>query len=229
MKPHSIPLLTGLLAALAGGQLASAAITILPTEDGRGENGASVVNADASNNFRLGVGPVTGSTRGFRSYLTFDLTSETTATDVTVSFFDAGANESNTTVSFTQNLTLFQLGSDWDGSLPNPGMTLATVQVTLGTGNPAANLSFNSTALTTAFNNAVGGPLYLGLYSPEGEAASTSTRSFLWLSSLESSVDGGGSDSGARPSLTYTAVPEPSAALLGGVCLLALLRRRRSA
>lgn len=32
----------------------------------------------------------------------------------------------------------------------------------------------------------------------------------------------------ARPELTVTLIPEPSAALLGGLGLLALLRRRRS-
>jgi len=233
MKSHIIPRLTVLSAVLASAQLAAAAVTILPTHDSRGrvQDGVVTTIPTADNDTRLGVGPVDGSDDYFRSYLAFDLTSELAAVPtetLTVNLFDAGANENNTTTGFTQNFTLFQVASDWDGVSPLPGGTdLASVELTFGTGNAVANLSFSSAALTSAFNDAVGGMFYLGIYSPEGEAAAPGTRSFLWLSSLESSTAGGGSDSGARPSLTYTPIPEPSTALLGGLGLLYLLRRRR--
>ena len=67
--------------------------------------------------------------------------------------------------------------------------------------------------------------LYLGIYSPEGEAAVSGTRSFQWFRP----TDVGGSNylAGEEPTLTYTPVPEPSTALLLGLAFLRLLRRRR--
>lgn len=202
--PHT-PRLTFLILSLTNLQLISAQTTLLPSADARPRQQAAPVSAVATDPNRLGVGPVNGSADYFRSYLAFDLTNVEFATEVTLTLSSANAPESNTAVGFTQNFTVFQVASDWDGVSPLPnGTDLASTELTLGTtAISRASLSFTSADLATAFNNAIGGTLYLGVYSPEGEAAPTGTRSFLWLSSTESSSAGGGSEPGAQPSLSY--------------------------
>lgn len=225
MKSHFILL----VAALTGVQIASAA-TIIASSDSPGRTSGSVTPTTA-NTARLGVGPVSGSSDSYRTYLTFNLTSAQLATTVSLTLFDGGNNEANTTVgsngqTLDQTFTLFQVASNWDGVTPMPlGTNLATWTTTGLGSNPSGDLTFSSTALTSAFNAAVGGTLYLGIYSPQGEAAAATTRGFKTFRP----TDVGGSEylAGEEPTLTYTPVPEPSAALLGGLGMLALLRRRR--
>ena len=208
-----------LAATLASAQLASAATIINPAFDTRADTSASTaLNKSDINN--LGVGPIDGSNRGFRSYLTFDLTSAPTATSVSLDLFsiDPPFSDESNTATLAQTFTLFSLASDWDGATAYPlGTDLATFDITPTTGNDTQNIAFSNTAaLTSAYNNAIGGSLYLGIYSPQGEAAAAGTRSFVFQQSMEDA---------SQPQLTV--IPEPSAALISAMGLLALLGRRR--
>jgi hypothetical protein len=206
------------------------AATVVANFDSRGRqvNSASAQSPTFANTAILAVGSVSGSSDFFRTYLAFDLTNEEQATTVSLTLFAGSGssfNESNTTTDLLQNFTLFSMASSWDGASNNPlpgGTDLATFATTLSA-NPAGNVTFSSNDFTAAYNAAVGGWLYLGIYSPEGEAAASGTRAFQWFRG----TDGSDSVDGERPTLSYTAIPEPTTALLGGLGLLALLRRRR--
>jgi hypothetical protein len=202
---------------------------VIASADSRGRQGTSAETPLATNTALLGIGPVSGSASFFRTYLAFDLTDETLATTVSLTVFSAdnASGEANTTTNLVQNFTLFSMGSDWDGASNNPlpgGTDLATFTTTLGA-SPNVDFTFSSAALTSAFNAAVGGTFYLGIYSPEGEAAASGTRAFQWFRPTD--VGGSSYLAGEEPTLTYTPIPEPTAALFGGLGLLALLRRRR--
>ncbi|MFN3167433.1 MAG: PEP-CTERM sorting domain-containing protein [Phycisphaeraceae bacterium] len=130
--------------------------------------------------------------RSFRTYLTFDLTGATTvnpggSVELTLSRFSSPAgnnpNEANTS-SLEQTFTLFQVASDWDGSVaPGPeGTAVDTADVTPAIGNHSEDLVFNGAGLLNAFNNAVGGVLYLGIKSDQENA---DARSFVWYGSSE--------------------------------------------
>ncbi len=155
--------------------------TILSAFDDRGDIAfAGPLNKTSPND--LGVGPIS-SGRFSRTYLTFDLTSASAASgETTLVLYPAGSE--NNTSSVAQTFTLFVLDSDWDGAAqPGPdGTAVATTPFTPQTGNDNRGISFTSTALTTAFNNALGGALHLGIKSDvEGDAV----RSFLFLASRE--------------------------------------------
>ena len=202
--------------------------TVIASADarGRGPNSPTIPDSTATSN--LAIGPVDGSDEYFRSFLTFDLTSESVATGTTTltlsgSGFGSGSDEDNTTA-LAQTFTLYSLGSDWNNAAapgPAPGTILDMTDLTVATGDDTQDLIFGSTGLTTVFNDAFNNsdPLYLGI-SSSGESSALGTRSFKWFGSTE--------DSGAEPVISYTAIPEPSSALvLGGFWLLALLHRRR--
>ncbi|MCH7226812.1 hypothetical protein [Haloferula sp. A504] len=183
-----------------------AAITLNPSFDSIGRFKASGGNTDPVNasTGNLGVGPVSGSDDYFRSYLTFDLSGESTATGesvLTLSSTGFTSRDEANDLELEQTFTLYALASDWDGTTapgPNPGTILGTVTLTITTGDDTQYLSFSSAALTTAFNNAVGGNLYLGILSDgEGLAPAANDRSFKWFGSSE--------DPGAEPTLTYVA------------------------
>lgn len=143
--------------------------------------------------FDLGVGPIS-SGRYYRSYLSFDLSSASPATGETTLVLSPTGNENNTSA-LPQTFTLFVLSADWDGvTFPGPeGTAVATVEFTPVIGNETRGISFTSAALTTAFNNALGGSLHLGIKS---DAEGTDSRSFLFLASSE--------DAGLEPRLNYT-------------------------
>ena len=196
MNPSQIFRLALMVGSLVGPSPVSAQTTLLPSADARSRQQADPTSANAGDTNRLGVGPVNGSDDYFRSYLAFDLTNEESASVVILTLPSTNAPESNTASGFTQNFTLFQVASDWDGVSPPPnGTDLASHELTL---DPVASsgmgLAFSSPALTAAFNDAIGSTLYLGVSSPEGEAAPPGTRSFLWLTSSESSIDDRGRD-----------------------------------
>jgi len=211
------------------------AATVIAAYDDHSRTGttAGANGLEQTSTTTLAVGSISGSADFFRSYLTFDLSGESQATAVTVTLTTRDLNESNTTTTLNQNLTLFLLASNWDSNgdggaeiaAPGPlGTNLATFNVTPGGNYPDdSEITFSSTALTNAFNAVAGsGNLYLGVRSPEAEAAASGTRSFIWISSLEANND----DAGRRPRLEYTPVPAP-AALPAGLAMLGLIAARR--
>ena len=172
------------------GSSIQAQTTLLPDFDDRSRlnHPTTPEDLDKNNTVSLAVGALDGANDYFRSYLTFDLSGAAPATTVTLSLFPK-LNENNTSV-LNQTYTLFQLDSDWDGEVrPGPmGTPLATFNFTPATGaSDDTTIIFNSAALTDAFNALAGnGTLYLGIYSPEAEAAPAGTRSFTWLGSRHS-------------------------------------------
>ncbi|MFZ9937911.1 MAG: Ig-like domain-containing protein [Luteolibacter sp.] len=174
----------------------TAAASLIPAFDSIARP-STVANIDPSHTGNLGVGPLLADDY-FRSYLTFDLSEETAATGEVIlrfagSGFGIGENENNTS-SLPQTFTLFAVSSDWAGAgQPFPtGTPLATIAFTPQTGNDNQTLSFSSAALTSAFNSAIGGDLYLGLAS---DAEGPANRCFKWLGSME--------DVGFEPLLIY--------------------------
>jgi hypothetical protein len=166
---------------------------IIASADSRAETNQTTPISNASTT-DLGLGLVS-SGRSFRSYLSFDLSGALSATgDTKLTLFDNGANEANTS-SVTQTFSLFVLPADWNGqNQPGPvGTVVATVTRTPAIGNETGDLTFASAALTSAFNNALGGTLHLGIRSGSENAAA---RSFVWFGSME--------DPGLEPRLVYT-------------------------
>jgi hypothetical protein len=166
--------------------------TLVPAFDSLARS-STAGNLDKTIDTGLAVGPIK-TDDFFRSYLTFDLSGESSATGMTtLTFPNFNANEGNTATA-PQVLTLFLLAADWDGAAqPGPvGTTLATVNFTPSLGNDTQDLVFSSEALTAAFNNALGGELYLGIKS---DVEGADVRAFKWLGSVE--------DPGFEPQLTY--------------------------
>ena len=157
----------------------------------------SALPLDQTSTTDLAIGPVSIG-RYFRSYLTFDLSGASPAAgDTTLVLSPAGVE--NNTSSVPQTLTLFVLGADWNGATqPWPdGTAVATINFTPRTsGDDNRGISFSSAALTTAFNNALGGNLYLGIKS---DAEGADARSFLWLAGAEEP-----DFTGYEPRLNYT-------------------------
>lgn len=159
---------------MAGGKVLSAF-------DARGDI-AFLNPLDKNSTNDLGVGPIS-SGRFSRTYLTFDLTGASAATgDMTLVLSPAGSE--NNTSSVPQTFTLFVLASDWDGAAqPGPdGTAVATVSFTPQNPNDNRSIRFTSAALTTAFNNALGGNLYLGIKS---DVEGPDVRSFVFLAPRE--------------------------------------------
>lgn len=175
--------------------------TIIVSQDSRARPSEPTLSGTNSND--LAVGPI-ASGDYFRTYLTFDLTSAAAASDVSLFLTNDTSNENNSS-SLSQVFTLFQVASNWSGQAqPGPlGTSLATINITPSTGNATQNVSFNSPALTSAFNAALGGNFYLGIRS---DAEGVDARSFLWLNSLE-----GGSNSPAQ----LVSVQSPEIAVSG--------------
>lgn len=149
---------------------------------------------DKASDTALGLGLFATGT-SFRSYLSFDLSSALSATgDTRLTLYDNGGNESNTSA-VPQTFSLFVLPADWDGqNQPGPvGTVVATATRTPATGNDTGDISFSSAALTSAFNNALGGTLHLGIRS---ESENSSARSFTYFGSSE--------DAAIEPKLVYT-------------------------
>lgn len=180
------------------------AAMIIAAFDSRSEtdsNGPGPTHANISD---LAVGPISAG-RSFRTYLTFDLSSEEPASDVSLQLFNIGS-EGNTSA-LPQVFSLFTT-TPWDdvAAFPGPeGVEVATFSITPVIGNDAQDISFNSPALTAAYNavQSVGGLLHLGIKSSQENAAA---RSFVFLGSME--------DLGMEPVLLTVAVPEPASLAL---------------
>ncbi len=190
------------LALFLMGSSVQAQTTLLPDFDDRSRLNHPHTDEDLDKNstVSLAVGAIDGANDFFRSYLTFDLSGEAPGLAVTLTLFPK-LEENNTSV-LNQTYTLFQLDSDWHGEIrPGPmGTPLATFNFTPATGaSDDTTIVFSSAALTDAFNALAGnGTLYLGIYSPEAEAAPAGTRSFTWLGSRHS---------GPSPELQYSGNP----------------------
>lgn len=206
------------VAAALGGPAASLsdAAIIIADFDSRSETDGDGPGPLNSNTADLGVGPISAG-RSFRTYLTFDLSGEDPAADVSLDLFNIG-NENNTSA-LPQVFSLFTTTA-WDGSVaPGPGgPEIATFSITPAVGGDNQDISFNSPALTSAYNavQAVGGLLHLGIMSSEENA---DARSFVFLGSRE--------DVGIRPVLRTVGVPEPASVLLAvaGIVCFALRTR----
>lgn len=189
--PALVCLLTGLFML----QPASA-VTLIPIADVRS---VPTTSLNAANTADLGVGPISASSYS-RTYMTFDL-SALTASDIAVTvklkLFNTGG-EANTSA-LPQVYTLFQVAANWDGA-PGPGTdgtALATVNITPAVGTDTQDIEFSSANLVTAFNNAIGTNLYLGIKSDKEGAAN---RSFTFFNSTE--------DAGREPALiSSTTIP----------------------
>jgi hypothetical protein len=219
-----------LMTALAGAMLAgpAAAITINPSADAlaRQQTVGGYTAPLESHSTDLAVGPVSGSDDYFRTYLAFDLSGESLATDATLTMKGAPvtgefAGVENNDLALTQTFTLFVTTGDWNNAASMPGGTdIATTDLDVTTGNDTQDLVFTGTALKDAFNSAVGGMLYLGIRSSgETLAPAASDRSFKWFTHSEDATGG--------PDLDYTPVPEPGSLALLGLGGLLIARRRR--
>jgi hypothetical protein len=214
-----------IMIALAGVFLAdsAAAEIITASFDSRSETDGDPgpTNATTSD---LAVGPVSAG-RSFRTYLTFDLSGATAvgaggSIELVLSHTtSSGAPNEVNASELAQTFSLFEVASDWSGTTaPGPeGVVLDTAAVTPAIGNHSDDLVFSSPDLVNAFNNAIGGNLYLGIKT---NVENTNARSFVWYGSTE--------DSGNEPVLNTVLVPEPgSLALLSlGGLLIAASRRR---
>jgi len=176
------PFWTAFICLLSGFLLlqSASAATLTPTFDSR----SIPVGPTNSNIQDLTIGPVNATTY-YRSYLTFDLsalTTNDTASAATLKLFNTGS-EGNTSA-LPQVFTLFQVSSDWNGTVaPGPeGTALATVNITTAVGNDTQNIEFSGTNLANAFNNAIGGTLYLGIKS---DKEGVTNRSFANFQSSE--------------------------------------------
>ena len=107
-------------------------------------------------------------------------------------------------------------GGDFGGVLSSASGNPSTI----GAGN---TMAFSSASLATAVDGAVGGTLNLLLKS---DVENTTARNLFRFASSRN-TEGDPDYSGPVLTIDYTPIPEPSAALLGGLGLLALLRRRR--
>lgn len=118
--------------------------------------------------------------------------------------------------------------TNWAGSIGarTAGTDYVNTSLASFTGNAntiaAGTLGFTSTgAFSSTVAGAAGGNLNLWVGNPTLTAASE----FFRIASRETA----GTASDPLLTVNYTVVPEPSAALLGGLGMLALLRRRRNA
>jgi hypothetical protein len=199
----------------------SEAATIIPSFDSSARAPTTETIPENSNVNNLAVGPVSGLNDFFRTYLTFDLSGATAASDVSLTLVGNTGSENNTTA-LEQTFTLFVLAADWDGATPPfpDGTDVASVTLTPGNPQHTANVTWTNTpGFLSAFNGAVGGNLFLGIRS-DAEGSAAGTRSFAFFASLE--------DTGSEPVLTYNPVPEPGSLGLLAVAGAWMLARRRA-
>lgn len=221
---------------IMAGSTAQAAVLVV----GVGAN--STIRASATNqgiSQLLFAGDTTNADDFLRSAVAFDLSNPlltgATINSATVTFFSRESD--GTSQSTTITLNLHQLTS----SFTNGGVTWTSRNGTdnwtnaggdfggvlaSASGNPRTigvntSMAFSSASLATAVDGAVGGTLNLLLKS---NTEDTTTRNIFQFASTRNVLNAA---TGPTLTIDYTPIPEPSAALLGSLGLLALLRRRR--
>ena len=222
-------LMAGVVLAIAA-PFASGA-TVLAAFDTRTDSiSATNTLLDRANPASIGVGPLaTG--RDWRSYLTFDLTSESLAAGAVTLDLDSFGSATSIDTFGTQEWSLFELAADWHGATYGggdagpDGTEFQTFDVTMTSAGVGA-ITISGSGLTAKYNLAVGGLWHVGIKSAlEG----TGNRAYSVFADTGKDGDPNGGGTYTGPTLTYTAVPEPSStALLGifGIFGLALRRRR---
>ena len=152
---------------------------------------------------------------------------------------DTGSNGWTRPISMSDGMEFF-IGSWVDGGngaeLHNYSGSWALNSTTYGANSANLAIAKNTSSVTLTLDLAALGlgindTLTFDVYTSGGggadgatDALSTPTASIAnWADSYNTNASGGGSNS----ALSYTVVPEPSIALLGGLGLLGLLRRRR--
>ncbi len=239
MKFRISSLLTSLVAVLASMQVASAASLVVGVSDN------TTIRLDTTNQGSselLFAGDTTSTTNGLmRSVLAFDLSNPVltgaTINSATLTFTvrntDNGENATMTlnlhelTSSFTNG------GATWtsrDGTndWTTPGGDFNASVLASFTGNPTTvspgdEVDFSGSGLTTAVEDSIGGTLNLLMKS----ATENHTTQNLFRFASTRNTLGNPDYPGPVLTIDYTPIPEPSAALLGGLGLLALLHRRR--
>lgn len=241
MQHQSNLLLTSLVAAFASTQLASAA-TLAINVGANSTIRVNVVNQGTSAILFAGdVNDNPSDNELMRTTVAFDLSAPelvgATINTATLSFFIREADGTSENATVTLNLheltaSFTNDGVTWtsrDGTnnWTTPGGDFGGILAS-ASGNPTTvsnndNLDFAGAGLTSAVQGAIGGDLNLLVKSSTEDIVARNLLRFA------SSRNTAGAATGPVLTLDYTPVPEPSAALLGGLGFMFLLRRRRNA
>ena len=127
-------------------------------------------------------------------------------------------NTSGSRFGFIDGTTTWTITAPTAGLVTHFGLTLRDYTSTGGNTTLTATFSGGG---TETFTTSTLGYYFVGFAAPTGQGIIS-----LALSENYETADGG-SSFGSYDDVSFVAIPEPSAALLGGLGLLALLRRRR--
>lgn len=234
MKFRTNSLLTSLVAALASAQIAYAATLVLGVNDNSSIR-ESQTNQGSSQ--ILFAGDTTTANDYLRSAVAFDLNNPAligaTITSATLTLTVRGSDTSSENATITLNL------HELTSSFTNDGVTWSSrngtdnwttgggdfgAALASATGNPrtatsGSTVNFSSAGLASAAQDAIGGTFYL---LAKSAVENNTARNLFQFASSRNVIN-----SSPGPVLTIEYIPEPSSALLGGIGLVALLRRRR--
>lgn len=216
--------LSGLCAAFSLASLSGQVIDVEESTWIRSDNTSFNDDGDA-----IAIGGLAGP-HALRALLRFDLSGETSATEATLKLTGRFNNPDGSFGPTT--LDLFLLDTDFDrdtvswlessagNTWTNPGgdfgaTPLASAAINMGVFDADDPLEFQSAALLSAVEDALGGTLALIVRGPALETADA--RNIAWIQ---------GPDMQGLPTLV---IPEPStyAAIFGGLALAGMLLRRR--